>query len=98
MHQVAATKEELSSVYGNFRKKNAEELVMRYLQRKLQCDPELFFGKETWAKLGFAVEYRNLLAHECTALGQDKFPGLIAACHEVLAKLAHIEGLQFEAS
>jgi hypothetical protein len=42
---------------------------------------------------GYAVDYRNLLAHECTYLGLDKFPSLIEACEAVLEKLARLGGL-----
>lgn len=98
MHQVASTKQELSSVYERFRRKNAEELIICYLQKKAKCEPELFFGKEAWIRLRFAIDYRNLLAHECTYLGQDKYPDLLTVCHEVLMKLADAEGIQFEAT
>lgn len=96
MHQEAHTKPELSSLYPKFRNIGAKELITEYLQKKINSDPENFFGKETWAKLGFAIDYRNLLAHECTYLGQDKYPDLLVVCEEVLRKLAEAEGLKFE--
>lgn len=40
-----------------------------------------------------AVDYRNLLAHECTYLGLDKFPSLIDGCEEILEKLVELAGL-----
>jgi hypothetical protein len=92
MHQEAHTKEKLSLIYPKYRNKNIEELITQYLQSKIDLDPETFFGTETWRKLRFAISYRNLLAHECTYLGQNKYPDLLNACKEVLTKL---EGLQY---
>jgi len=98
MHQEGRTKQEVSSLYPKFRNIGAKKLITQYLQKKINSDPENFFGKETWTKVGFAIDYRNLLAHECTYLGQDKYPDLLAACREVLKKLAEVEGLNFQAT
>lgn len=40
-----------------------------------------------------AVEFRNLVVHDATYLGGDKFPELIRACAEVLFALATLSGL-----
>jgi hypothetical protein len=53
-------------------------------------DPGSFFEDDNWKLFVYAVEYRNLLARDCTYLGQDKFPSLIAACEAVLEKLVQL--------
>ena len=93
MHQAAHSKAELSTIYPTFRKMGAEKLVERYLQKKIKKDAQSYFGRDIWEKIGFALDYRNLIAHECTYLGQDKYPALIRACEHVLRKLAELEGL-----
>lgn len=95
MHQHCQTKAELSAIYPEFRNKSTEQLINQYLQRKIGADPTSFFGQDVWDMIGYAVRYRNLLAHECTYLGQDRYPDLIAACGDALKKLANLEGLEF---
>jgi hypothetical protein len=68
----------------------------RYLQKKIKKDAQSYFGRDIWDKIGFALDYRNLIAHECTYLGQDKYPDLIRACEHVIRKLAELEGLDFK--
>jgi hypothetical protein len=51
-----------------------------------------FFGEDTWKCFVYAVDYRNLLVHECTYLGLDVFPSLIEACEAVLNKLEKLAG------
>jgi hypothetical protein len=95
MHQEGHSKADLSAIYAKYRNMCAERLIELYLQKKINKDPQSYFGNEIWEKVGFAVDYRNLLAHECTYLGQDKYPDLIEACKQVLGKLAKLEGLEF---
>lgn len=95
MHQSGRSKPELSSVYPRYRNKSAEDLISEYLKRRIKSDPASFFGREKWEKMKFAVEYRNVLVHECTYLGQDTYPDLIASCSQVLQQLAELEGLAF---
>lgn len=94
MHQEGHTKSELSAIYPKYRNMSAEKLIELYLQKKINLAPHAYFGNEIWEKVGFAIGYRNLLAHECTYLGQDKYPDLIDACKQVLKKLITLEGLQ----
>jgi hypothetical protein len=51
------------------------------------------YGDETWQLFGLAHMYRNLVVHECTYLGQDKYPALIAASLRVLEGLVEAGGL-----
>ena len=51
------------------------------------------FREDNKALVEHAVEYRHMLVHEGTYLGQDKFPSMIEACLEVLDKLADLTGI-----
>ena len=93
MHQQARTKAELSALYPEYERRGAKALIGEYLSAKGLGQPSAHFGEETWQLFGLAVEYRNLLAHECTYLGQDRSPQLIDACRRVLQALAKDEGL-----
>ena len=85
----AASKAERWKLYGEYRNKSAEELVTEYLERRAL--PK--FDDETWRLFGFAVQYRNLLVHECTYLGDDRATPLINACFVILHSLAESQGL-----
>ena len=93
MHLRAKSKPELSAVYSEYRMRGAEDLVLEYLTKKGFDAPESEFGADAWELFRYAVQYRNLLAHECTYLGLDKSPALVDACRTVLRKLAAHEGL-----
>lgn len=93
MRQSASTKAELSALYPRYERRGAEALIGEYLTKKGLGTPSAFFGAESWQLFGYAVQYRNLLAHECTYLGQDRSPRLIDACRKVLQTLAKAEGL-----
>jgi len=94
MHCHATSKAGLSALYPEYWRKTAEELISEYLENRKLGDPDVFFGEELWKRFRFAVEYRNLLAHECTYLGQDRSPALVEACRVVLEKLAASYGLK----
>lgn len=66
---------------------------MEYLSARSLAEPAAYFGEEAWKLFGYAVQYRNLLAHECTYLGYDRSPELIEACRTVIKKLAADQGL-----
>jgi hypothetical protein len=93
MHLRAKTKAELSQLYPEYWRKGAEELICEYLAARSLGEPGNHFGQETWRLFGYAVQYRNVLAHECTYLGLDRSPALIEACRVVLRKLANDAGL-----
>ena len=94
MHLHARSKNDLSLVYSCYRRKGAEELIAEYLGALNLGSPKKVFGAITWKMFGFAVQYRNLLAHECTYLGQDLSPRLIDACDKVLDRLAVESGFK----
>lgn len=92
-HQLASTREELLEIYPTFCRSGPKELITAYLRDKCGTDPIDFFGAEDWELFGYAVGYRNLLAHEATYLGQDRYPEIISVCERVLDRLLEIEGL-----
>lgn len=93
MHANASTKEQLSLIYPQYQYMSAEELIVEYLAKAGLDEPSAFFGSETWQRFQFAVEFRNVMVHECTYLGQNRSPALIDACQSVLRKLASSNGL-----
>src|SRR5206468_2754030 len=73
-------KAQLSAIYPKYKWKGPEELIEQYLLDQGLASAPNFFGGDTWERLHYAIEYRNVLAHECTYLGQDRSPALIEAC------------------
>ena len=90
MNHKAKSKKDIKKLYPKFKDRSPKTLVLEYLKVRGIDDPTTFFGEDTWRLFGYAVEYRNLLAHECTYLGLDKFPTLIKACNEILNSLAKL--------
>lgn len=88
LHRRAKTRADLTNLYPKYRDTPPKALVAEYLKGRGIDDPTSFFGEDNWKLFGYAVEYRNLLTHECTYLGLDVFPSLIDACEAVLDKLA----------
>lgn len=94
MHVGASSKDQVQQRYSKCRNREVKSLIVQYLHSKGQLSPSDFFGAESWRKFGYAVRYRNLLVHECTYLGQDRYPHLIDACQVVLDKLAEFAGIK----
>ena len=90
MHTNVASKAGLLEEYPRYRYRKPEGLIREYLESKGIADPKAFFAEDTWQLFGYAVSYRNLLAHECTYLGLAKFPSLIRACEDMLSALAKL--------
>lgn len=88
LHRRAKTRADLKTHYPKYRDTPPKALISDYLKARGVDDPTSFFGEDNWKLFGYAVEYRNLLTHECTYLGLDVFPSLIEACEAVLDKLA----------
>jgi len=93
MHAKSRSKAQLKELYGNYRNREVKSLISEYLASQGHDNPSEFFGSETWRKFGYAVSYRNMLVHECTFLGQDKYPHLSQACQSVLRELSSLAGL-----
>ena len=94
MAKPPALKSYLSTIYPKYKRKGPEDLIAQYLAGKGLPKPAEFFGRATWQRFHYAIEYRNVLAHECTYLGQDRSPALIEACQTVLHRLAVAAGLE----
>jgi hypothetical protein len=85
---------DLAESYKKYRYKNPQELIGKVLELEGVTDAPTYFGEDTWELLKYAVDYRNLVIHECTYVGQDKAPSMIQACHVVLVKLTAIAGIK----
>lgn len=94
MHERAKAKVELRAIYGKYKNREAHTLVAEYLAAKGFPDPAASIGANEWQQFRHAVDYRNLLVHECTYLGLEKFDLLVNGCNAVLAKLAQVAGLE----
>jgi hypothetical protein len=94
MHHRARTRAELKKLYAKYRDRSPKTLVQEYLTDKGVSDADAFFEEDNWRLFSYAVEYRNLLAHECTYLGLDKFPSLIEACEAIVTRLAKLGGVR----
>ncbi len=73
----------------------SEELILEILSHRALGSPESFFGSDDWRHFLSAVKYRNVLAHECTYLGQDISPVLVSARQRILAALGSANDLTF---
>jgi hypothetical protein len=82
-----------SAQYSKFRNHDSDKLVALFLERIRAGSPAEVLGHDVWQKFRYAISYRNLLVHECTYLGQDKYPKLEDACQLVLSKLIELAGL-----
>ncbi|MDE2235770.1 MAG: hypothetical protein KGK44_09505 [Gammaproteobacteria bacterium] len=94
IHGNAKTSEAVDRAYAQVKLKDADTLVEDYLRQLGQPKPTDFFVGETWLLFRNAVNFRNLVVHECTYLGQDKYPSLINAGLEVLENLVRLGGLR----
>lgn len=79
--------------YQQVRLKSPVDLVGDVFRLYASHPPEDRLGKETWGLFELAAQYRNLVVHECTYLGPDKYPRLIAASEQVLEALSEVGGL-----
>lgn len=94
MNRQAKSKADLRGLYPKYENRVPKSLVSEYFAAHGITDPANYLGEDTWRLFGYAVDYRNMLAHECTYLGLDKFPSLIEACEEVLNALAALGRLR----
>lgn len=78
------------NVYRTHRKKDPESLVAEFFKLSGIVEPKHHFTDDTWPLFREAIEFRNLVVHECTYLGQDKYPSLISSTLEVLEEMIRI--------
>ena len=93
VHRHRPNNTEALRVYAVQKDKAATTLIEEVLKSYGMGPASTHFSEDTWPLFRHAVNYRNLVVHECTYLGQDKYPSLISASYEVLDELASISGL-----
>lgn len=93
VHAKSPGKSSLDKIYSAHRDKDPEALVTEYLKISRSADPKEHFSGDTWPLFREAINYRNQVVHECTYLGQDKYPSLIEATLDVLEELVLLGGL-----
>ena len=81
-----------AGTYYKYKYTGVSKLYDKYLEQR-DVKSEEIIAAEKYELVGYAVEYRNLLAHECTYLGQDKYPDLLDACEEFLSGLCSHAGI-----
>lgn len=69
MHARSTTRDELLVSYLQFKNRSPKSLVKEYLETRRVTDIPAFLDEDSWTLFGYAVDYRNMLAHECTILG-----------------------------
>lgn len=79
--------------YTQFRHAGAVELVEEVLRLRGAPDGASHFAGDSWQLFEMANQYRNLVVHECTTLGNDSYPPLIAAAEEVFHNMVELAGL-----
>jgi len=77
-----------STKYLEYRHASVKKMLPLVFNTFSISDPRGYLGEDTLELLEHAVDYRNMLVHDCTYLGGDKFPAMIEACEEVLEVLA----------
>lgn len=90
IHMAVSSGKTIENAYKRLRFEKPEVLISKHIGKKMGKKPEDLIGKDNWELLGFAVEYRNLLIHECAFLGQDKSSPLIFSLLNVLETLKQI--------
>lgn len=70
------------------------ELVEEVLRLRGAANGAQHFRPEDWELFEVATVYRDLVVHECSTIGQDRHPHLIAATEAVLHGLVELAGLQ----
>ena len=94
VHHLAAGGEAIEKVYARYRLIGPEALLESYLSASNLPPAPQYFGEGCWEQFQHAVQYRNLLVHECTYLHPDVSGPLVEACRGVLLRLAEAAGLQ----
>ena len=80
--------------HRQFRATGPVELVEEVLRLRGAGRPLEHFGRDTWELFEVATRYRDLIVHECTYVGQDRHPYLVAAAESVLRGLIEVAGLE----
>jgi hypothetical protein len=76
--------------YDLYKRAGPVELVPMALALFARGTPAQNVGEDVWQDFATAVDPRNLIVHECTQFGQDKWDRLIGAAETVLDLLTKI--------
>lgn len=79
--------------YQQVRNKQPLDLVEEALRLHGGKLPAEQVGAQAWALFELAIQARNLAVHECTYLGQDKYPAMSDAAERVLEAMVEVAGL-----
>ncbi|WP_427914590.1 hypothetical protein ACPWT1_06655 [Ramlibacter sp. MMS24-I3-19] len=79
--------------YQQVRNKQPLDLVEEALRLHGGKLPAEQVGTQAWELFELAVQARNLVVHECTTLGQDKYPPMVGAAERVLEAMVEVAGL-----
>jgi hypothetical protein len=80
--------------HRQFRHTGPVELVQEVLRLRAAAAPHEHFDADTWELFEAAARYRDLIVHECSQVGPDRHPYLIAAADSVLQGLVELAGLE----
>ena len=80
--------------HRQYRATGPVELVEEVLRLRGAVRGVQHFDVEAWELFEVATRYRDLIVHECTYVGQDRHPHLIAATEAVLRGLIELSGLE----
>jgi len=80
--------------HRQFRATGPVELVEEVLRLRGAAKALEHFEQDTWELFEVAARYRDLIVHECTYVGPDRHPYLIAAAEAVLRGLIELAGLE----
>lgn len=80
--------------HRQFRTSGPVELVEEVLRLRGAKSGLGHFDREAWELFEVATRYRDLIVHECTSIGPDRHPHLIAATESVLRGLVELAGLE----
>lgn len=79
--------------YQQVRNKQPLDLVEEALRLHGGKPPAEQVGAQAWTMFELAIQARNLVVHECTFLGQDKYPAMVDAAERVLEGMVEVAGL-----
>lgn len=79
--------------HRQYRNVGPVELVEEVLRLRGAAKGLQHFDRAAWELFEVATLYRDLIVHECTYVGQDRHPHLIAATETVLRGLIELAGL-----
>ena len=80
--------------HRQFRNTGPVELVEEVLRLRGASRGVQHFDRDDWEFFEVATRYRDLIVHECTFIGQDRYPWLIEASEAVLKGLVELAGLE----